>query len=185
MSAGRYLTSVRSPGDPRCLLCTTGDVRCIAQASTSTCTQRVERDTVFQSSQLPAHGLTPPHPPPNPLKASSAPRYCVGCSAQCDWSRAPRLARKEAVARAALAEASRVAAVWAPRGQRRLCITEVPSTASLSSSVAPECILKLASAAKMTWAPGACSCASGATIRLLRVARKWLLVLRLCRRIKS
>ena len=65
--------------------------------------------------------------------------------------------------------------VWAPREPG---ITEAP-TASPSSSVAPECILKLASAARMTWAPGACSCASGATIRLARVARKWSLVLRL------
>jgi len=66
-----------------------------------------------------------------------------------------------------------------PVRARELFIVSFVVGVSPSSSVASECILKLASGAKMTWALGSCSCASGATILQLRVARKLSLVLRL------
>ena len=148
---------------PRCLLCNR------RRAMHRESFKHMHR--VFINKALSCAASRPHAPPPRQTREGVvSPKYCVGCSLH-NATRAPRLARKLSLVLRLLK-----LPVWAPR---RPCITEVPSTATPSSSVAPECILKLASAAKMTWAPGACSCASGATIRLLRVARKWSLVLRL------
>ena len=139
----------------------------------STCTHA---HRVFQSSQLQLTASRPPRPSPPAkpvLKASSAPG--TAWDALHNATRAPRLARKEAVSLVLRllklpACGRREAAVHHRGTQHRLSQLFRGSRVHLEVGFRGQ---------KMTWAPGACSCASGATIRLLRVARKWSLVLRL------
>ena len=109
-----------------------------------------------------------------------SPKHCMGCSAQA--------ATSAALGMEAVSLVLRLLKLVLPVRAREPCtktsVGETPIVSSVlgvcpSSSVASECILKLASAAKMACAPGSCSCASGATILQLRVARKLSLVLRL------